>query len=68
MTKVIRMTITSTIVVTSPFNEPHTDRLTDAHRSKIRQDIKRQMVENAKETGSVIKKMSVNAIVLVEVK
>lgn len=68
VTKAIRMTVTSTVEITSPLDthEQHLTSLTDRDRDKIRRDMKRQMTEQAKQSGSKIKSVVVSRITLVE--
>jgi len=68
--KSIRMTITSTVEVTAPLadHEQHLTSLTDADRSKIRKDMKRNMTDQAKSNGTKIKSVIVNNIQLIETK
>lgn len=68
MTKHIRMTVTSTIEITAPLadNEQHLVRLTDADRDKIRREMKRDVIERAKASGSKVKNVVVDRITLVE--
>jgi len=68
--KFIRMNVTSTVEITAPLadHEQYLTSLTDADRSKIRKDMKRNMIDQSKSNGTKIKSVVVTAITLVETK
>lgn len=68
--KAVRMTVTSTVVITAPLadNEQYLTELSTADKLKIRERMKADMHAQAKQSGSKIKSIIVSGIYIGNVK